>query len=102
MTMLTIQHDVGQWADATFPNSTRESILAHLVDEVAELTSSHDAEEIADCLLLLLHLCHKRGLNAEQIVREKLEKNRHRQWDTEPNERGYFHHVVREVSDGEN
>lgn len=62
-----LQKQVGLWGLATFPEATRESIFAHLREEVDELVTAPGggatAEEAADCLLLLLHIAHRGGFS---------------------------------------
>jgi NTP pyrophosphatase (non-canonical NTP hydrolase) len=86
-------HKCGSWADITFSTATPASICEHLRREVAELTEhSDDAEEAADCMLLLFHLAHKRGWNLEQEVVNKFEKNQRRKWGI-PDAFGVVEHV---------
>jgi NTP pyrophosphatase (non-canonical NTP hydrolase) len=74
-------HRCGTWADSTFTKATPASICEHLRREVGELIDApHDAEEAADCMLLLFHLAHKQGWNLEQAVINKFEKNKARSW----------------------
>ncbi len=40
------------------------------------------AEELADVALYLLQLADRAGIDLEQAILDKLEKNRHRHWDT--------------------
>ena len=40
------------------------------------------AEELADVALYLLQLADRAGVDLEQAILDKLEKNRHRRWDT--------------------
>lgn len=88
------QAEIGQWADDTFPQSSQETIIAHLRDEVGnEITVDCDPHELADAALLLLHLAHKRGLSLASLVREKYERNKQRTWQSEKNERGFFSHT---------
>lgn len=89
------QRAVGEWADATFPLSTDQTIRAHLSDEVAELADGVmvDAFEAADCYLLLLHLAHKEGFSLDEVAREKFAINQRRTWG-KPDERGVVRHVA--------
>lgn len=109
-----LQRELGEWARATFPHGTSESILAHLKEEIGELEAAiqparsprgyrtrrasserYDAigEEIADCIILLLHLAHRHGIIAEAEVRKKFERNKRRTWESDDNGRGYRKHV---------
>ena len=88
------QDNVGKWAETTFPKSDEESVIAHLRDEVNnELHPGCDVEELADCVLLLLHLAHKKGEPLVQAMRIKHGINQRRKWATEKNEKGFFPHV---------
>lgn len=90
-----LQTEIGCWSGITFPNSSRETILRHLRDEVTELFAAQDDElphEIADCIMLLLHLAHKKGISARDVIREKFEICRKRKWGP-PDEHGVVRHV---------
>ena len=50
------------------------------------------ASEAADCYLLLLHLCHKHGIDLEQAAREKFMIDKRRAWG-EPDAEGVVSHV---------
>ena len=93
------QHEVGEWANATFPQSETTSINAHFQEEAVELdyalgSRSNDEvkEEAADCLLLLLHLSHKMGFSLFAAAMEKFEVNKARQWEAEAGVKGYWKH----------
>jgi len=96
------QTKIGIWGSETFPQSSPGTILAHLKDEVAELQSawdtlrfddSEDAEEAADCFLLLLHYAHRRGFSLFDAAVVKAAINEKRKWEPTQNERGYQRHV---------
>lgn len=88
-----LQREIGSWGDATFPNSTQASILAHLRDEVSrEVTVDCDPEELADAAMLVIQLCHKRHLSLDSLLREKLTKNKARKWRFDP-ARGFSVHI---------
>lgn len=92
-----LQLSVGYWAERTFPQATNTSIIAHLRREVAELAEADEnlqplEEEIADCLLLLMHLAHRRGFGLEHLAREKYTINRNRTWST-PDHEGVVEHL---------
>ena len=98
------QHDTGSWASKTFPKSNRGTICSHFREEAREFAGgyndygvnyiepSHDPEEAADCLLLLLHHAHIEGYDLLDYAIEKLAKNQQRDWLTEPTEGGHFKH----------
>lgn len=93
--MKTFQREVGEWGDKTFPGSTPNSVVAHLIKEIIELSESHDPEEGADCLLLLLHHAHKYGYDLLTEARKKFEINKKRRWG-EPNKDGVVEHIREE------
>lgn len=89
-----LQEATADWADATFPQATTESVLNHLRAEILELCDSDgDPEEAADCLLLLCHFARKRGFSLLDEAAKKLRKNMKREWETVMNADGYFHHT---------
>ncbi len=88
------QENVGEWASKTFPEATEESIIAHLRDEANnELAHGCAPEELADVVLLLLHLAHKRGISLVQAMRDKFRRNQNRTWGAK-NEHGFQEHVT--------
>lgn len=94
------QRAVGEWADRTFPESSRASITAHLGEEVTELQSVSQGtgwfadaeEEAADCLLLLLHYAHKQGFSLLGAARAKHAINQRRTWEADHGGKGYWKH----------
>lgn len=71
-TLDEFQREVGQWGQATFPQSKLLSIIRHFEEEARELVDAMEHptksiqevdEEAADCFLLLLHYCHRRGVS---------------------------------------
>lgn len=101
----------GEWADKAFPRSDLESIASHFREEALEFAGgdiplsstnyikepylesvppSHDPEEAADCLLLLLHHAHKAGYDLMAEAMRKAQINVERDWDTE-DEGGHGH-----------
>lgn len=89
------QKELGDWCDKTFPNSTPKTILLHFKNESKELLEATDAEtdqEIADCIMLLLHLAHKRGISARDAIRDKFEICKKRKWGP-PDADGVVRHI---------
>jgi predicted house-cleaning noncanonical NTP pyrophosphatase (MazG superfamily) len=86
------QSVVGEWADDKFPESNRHSIVKHLESEVSELLESHEPEEAADCLLLLMHHAHKGGYDLFDESVKKLEVCKLRKWG-QPDEHGVVEHI---------
>lgn len=90
-----LQEEVGTWANTTFPKATWDSIMQHLKREVRELeysTSVNDGEEIADCMILLMHAAFRRRVSAETAIRRKFAICQAREWG-EPDEFGVIEHV---------
>ena len=85
---------VGRWALSTFPKATLEGTINHLRDEVQnEVHPECDAEELADIVILAIHLATRRGIDLYAEVEKKIAINEARAWPTEPNEDGYFPHI---------
>ncbi len=88
-----LQREISEWAQRTFPHQNALSKMAHLQDEVQELSQKpHDGEEMADCTILLFNLAHMHGHDLMSEVRRKLSINKARQWG-KPDARGVVKHV---------
>lgn len=88
------QKQIGDWARRVFPNATEDSILAHLRHEVnKELVPGCAPDELADVVLLVMHLANMRGINLEHEIHRKHIINTKREWATEPNDEGFFPHT---------
>lgn len=98
--------DCGRWAEKTFPKSTPETIVSHLKEEILEVAEAVNlgnrvpcknidgiSEEMADVILLLFHLAHKKGIDLGSAIIDKFEKNQKRIWSTEPTKGGHFKHI---------
>jgi NTP pyrophosphatase (non-canonical NTP hydrolase) len=98
MNLSDLQRATGDWAAMAFPEATDASILAHLQEELGELTRAvHEgegdpAEEAADLLLILLHLCHRRGIDLSAAAARKFAVCRSRRWEQDE-QKGYARHV---------
>jgi hypothetical protein len=90
------QRNVGEWADGAFPESTPQTILSHLREELAELEESVGWEEAADVFLLLLHLAHKLRFSLIGGAITKDAVNRQRTWETDDSGRGHWKHIQQE------
>jgi len=58
----SLQAEVGQWADKTFPHSNDKSKIEHIRDEIDELNAApSDPFEAADIFLIMLHLAYSKN-----------------------------------------
>ena len=94
-----LQNAVGTWAGKTFPHATPAIIVEHLRDELDELSIAvldadkpSIAEEAADILLILLHLCHRGGFSLIGEAQKKFAVCQRRRW-SEPDARGVVRHI---------
>ena len=99
MDLNILQVSIGQWAAATFPHHTADSIFAHLEEEVSELKDALGAndpdkigENVADVLILLVTLAEFLDIPSKDAVIAKMAINRKRTWDYDPTT-GYHRHV---------
>lgn len=104
--MQELFNEIVIWQDATFPKSNALSKYHHLFDEVIELGNVLDYEsennciviedtELADCIILLFGIAHKRGMSfsdLQSIIELKMEVNKKRKWG-KPDENGVVNHV---------
>lgn len=89
----TLPDGIIRWQREAFPNATAESSALHLAREAHELVSDpHDAEEMADCLFMLLQVADRSGVDLWAAAARKLEVNRAREWQ-EPDASGIVEHV---------
>ncbi len=110
MKLQRLQNDVAAWAEKQFPGQTALGKAAHLVRESRELheaiqdqavsgttlEAGHDLEEMADCLILLLHLAKMRGYAATVLLEAgfvKLDECKSRTWPAQPDSDGVYHHL---------
>ena len=92
---------VCRWADQTFPTD-RFSLgpkALHLREEVDELRHAleHDnpfsiSEELADIVIIAMHIAHCRDINLYKAVCDKFEIVKQRSWQA-PDEHGVIRHV---------
>jgi len=90
-----LQTEIGSRSDITFPTSTPKTMLLHLEKELRELNDANDqqiAHEIADCIMLLLHLAHRKKVSSRDAIREKFEICKKRKWGL-PDKDGCVRHV---------
>ena len=98
------QVEVAQWARETFPHATPKTIISHLLREAEELVHAATepaslraaqlgiAEESADILLLLFHLCDRCSIDLLNATAMKFERNKRRQWGA-PDAEGVAEHI---------
>lgn len=76
-----LQKEQWQWVLATFPGETLEGVIRHLKEEVAELEASPtDADELADCFLLVMCAASHAGVDLWTAATQKLAKCKLRKW----------------------
>ena len=90
--LIDFQNEVGTWGDEIFTEAHPDSIVAHLRREVKELGESHQPEESADCLLLLLHHAHQSGYDLLEEMKKKFEIVKKRKWGP-PDAEGVVEHI---------
>jgi NTP pyrophosphatase (non-canonical NTP hydrolase) len=76
-----LQKRIGVWQNKTFPESTKESVAAHLKSEAYELAESHDPSEGADVFLLAIAHANKAGYDLGKEALKKFEINQRRNWN---------------------
>lgn len=109
-----LQDEISQWSNETFGSEHRRLPIAkHLKEEAEEVvevitkisagnlnTDEYANLEVeakyqaADCLILIMDLLSKFGFTMEEAfiaVKDKMEINKIREWET-PNEEGICHH----------
>lgn len=104
-----LQKRVGEWVMETLPRSTLTTIHAHLREEAQELDralqdwlkrQSPIAEfvwptvvnEVADVILLALHIAHRGGFSLAGVIEDKFCEVRCRTWEWDE-KAGYYRHV---------
>jgi NTP pyrophosphatase (non-canonical NTP hydrolase) len=104
MNLNSLQEVVGEWGKETFPDSNAGTIADHLAEEMIELLgeervkvalyrvtqgaavdedfppSDNPSEEIADILLMLLHLASRLGYSLEEATIKKFAEVRDAEW----------------------
>lgn len=90
------EKEMCDWGDETFPNGTPETIIAHLKRELIELEQAVDsngqAEEVADCFMMLLHLARKTNRDILAEAQRKFEIVKLREW-APPDDQGVVEHI---------
>jgi hypothetical protein len=86
----TFQEEQWAWVKSTFPDEKAEGAFVHLKSEIDELAENFaDAEELADCFLLIQCLASHAGVDLMAAARAKFEKCKARTWVK--TEAGYRH-----------
>ena len=97
MEITALQHEIGEWSEATFDDPGPAPKLHHLKAEVDELLAApFDRIEYADCLILLLDAARKAGISGDELLEaayHKLQVNKRRIWG-EPDENGVVQHIA--------
>lgn len=84
--------EVFNWAEATFPNRTDQSMFLKMYSEIGEMIDSDgDRLEVADVFILLLDYAKRKKIDLTASVRLKLEINKGREWAVDTN--GVMSHV---------
>lgn len=95
---LETQESIGKWADETFgPSGSNARVAARANEEMAELirvlTSDDNhpkaPEELADVVIVLNRLAFRLGINLQEEINKKMERNRSRKWETDGTGHGY-------------
>lgn len=89
-----LQEQIASWANKAFPGRTAFNATTKLIlEEIPEwLQDQDDPHEYADLVILILDIAYLKGINVKQAVLEKMEINRERVWDIDP-ETGFMNHV---------
>lgn len=95
--------EITAWQRKTFPGGDTESKIAHLREEVEELSTAVHfgygdvvvGEEFADCFLLLFGAASAYGFTYKQIcdaIDRKMDINKKREWG-KPDKNGVVKHI---------
>ena len=69
-----------EWVAKTFPSESVKDQARHLVKEANELLESLEAEEVADCFMLLLCIANRLDLNVVTEAEKKFAIIQDREW----------------------
>lgn len=96
----TLQREVHDWANATFPGRQPAAAWLKLFEELGEVIKTpHDRLEWADVFIMLFDLASMHDVDVEAAVLAKLEVNRAREW--RQLESGVFSHITDEDREAE-
>lgn len=89
--MNTLQSLIGRWHKVTFPNATILEVVEKLQEELNEVQVEWEfdgkdmAEELADCVIVLLSLAQRLDIDLESAIVDKMATNYQRvldgRWD---------------------
>lgn len=95
--MQELQNQIASFNRENFPDQSIEGLCRHFQHEAEELAKSPaDKNEQADCLILLLEICHRQGVTSAELMKnafEKMEINRNRKWPAKPDANGVYQHI---------
>lgn len=99
----TLAADQSEWSQATFGTDAERGpigTLKHLEKEAREaMNAPHDAEEYADCLLLVLDASRRAGMTVADLLRSahaKMRINKLRKWPKNPDPTRPTEHIREE------
>ena len=90
-----LQMSIATWANEIIPDRTAHNAIVKLmVHELPELLNGglDDPLEYADIAILVFDIAYLQGINIGKAIRDKMEINRDRKWETDPNT-GILSHV---------
>jgi len=79
------------FCETTYPDARADSYLNKLKEEVQELQSDPNMEELADCMLVLVGLSKFLPGNLKQHLTDKIAKNERRTWIKQAD--GTYRHI---------
>jgi phosphoribosyl-ATP pyrophosphohydrolase len=91
MTIEALQAEIGLWHRETFGEDCRISRILQKFEEEADELLLHGntlSEEAADCMIVLLALCDRIGVSAQDCIRTKLDVVKVRDQAARDRERG--------------
>lgn len=90
ISLKTIQHRVAAWRKSKIPDATLEGQYDKMHEELVEVADSMALQmpykvlqECADVLIVACNIADLSGLDLDQIVSEKLDRNDKRQWKSD-------------------
>jgi len=98
-----LQEQIASWANEIFPDRTVFTATTKLIlEEIPEWLRDHsDPHESADLVILILDIAYLKGIDVKKAVLEKMEINRQRKWERNP-ETGFMNHIKPKKEEQEN